>query len=221
MTRAITLNYEDDTGNPLDENDTAEPTEDDTGDFLQSLGSLFGGGGGGGLGSLLGGGGKGGSLGASLGSLAGAGLGSLVGPAGTAIGANLGKLAGGGVESLIRSGTARKPPPPKKTGRKISRRERKILAEGQEMSRRTGNPAYAEQATLRVHRPAEYKRRRAAGTLPLQRLAAAQAAQASQTARRPALPPVPHVPELPPLEEDAAPQATLPPVGRGGADRRV
>ncbi|MDI1445939.1 LysM domain-containing protein [Polyangium sp. 6x1] len=164
--RAITLSYDtgapfDEQGNPLGE---ASPIED-TGDFMQMLSGLFGGGGGGGGAPNASSGG--GSLGESLGMLAGAGLGSLIGPAGTAIGASIGRAGGGLIEGAVKTATA-----PRK--RKLTKHERKILAEGQEKTRRTGNPVYADEANLRVHRPADYRRRRAAGTLPSQRMAEEQ-----------------------------------------------
>ncbi|UQA58594.1 LysM peptidoglycan-binding domain-containing protein [Polyangium aurulentum] len=164
--RAITLSYAGDpswdTGSP---NGEVEIPNEDTGDFMQTLSSLFGGGGN----SAGGNSPTGGSLGEGLGALAGAGLGTLAGGAGAGIGASLGRMAGGAVERLVGGAIA---PKPGQRQRRLSKRERKILADGQKMTQRTGNPAYAEEAALRVHRPAEYKRRRAAGTLPTRGLAA-------------------------------------------------
>jgi len=88
-------------------------------------------------------------IGESLGMLAGAGLGSLIGPAGTALGAGLGKLAGGGVERLVQS-SARKSPPSRPAKKRLSTNETRILAEGNKMAQRTGKKAYAEEASLRV-----------------------------------------------------------------------
>ena len=101
-------------------------------------------------------------IGESLGMLAGAGLGSFIGPAGTALGSGLGKIAGGAVERLVDTST-RKSPPSRPAQKRLSKNEMKILAEGEKMTQRTGNKAYAEDARLRVYRPAEYQRRRAAG----------------------------------------------------------
>jgi hypothetical protein len=220
MPQATILSLDEDVQN----NDTGQlGDEEDTGDFLKSLSSLFGGGGsssssggssaGAVLGSILGGGGGsgGGGLGSGIGSLAGAGLGSLVGPAGTAIGASLGKLAGGAVESLVRPKAPPRKPPPKSTGRKLSKRERKILADGQQMTQRTGNAMHAEEAALRVYRPADYKRRRAAGTLPSQRMAAAAAAQRAQQQQQQQQQRAQRVPLLPPLLEPAVALAPLEP----------
>ncbi|MDI1437092.1 hypothetical protein [Polyangium sorediatum] len=175
MPKAITLSYETDeetSGAP--EEDTATPFDDDTGDFFdtligggaQLLSSVLGGGGGGGSKPSGGGGG----IGESIGAIAGAGLGTLAGGAGASIGANIGKMAGGAVESLVRSQVAKKKPPTKKPRsgkpqRKITRRERKILADAEQMTKRTGDPMYVQEARLRVYHPAEYKRKRDAGLL--------------------------------------------------------
>jgi len=106
-------------------------------------------------------------IGESLGAIAGAGLGSLVGPPGTALGAGLGKVAGDAVERLVQSAT-RKSPPSRPAKKRLSPNEMRILTEGDKMTQRTGNKAYAEEASMRVYRPAEYQRRRASGTLPTQ-----------------------------------------------------
>ncbi|TKC90543.1 hypothetical protein [Polyangium fumosum] len=166
MPNAITLSYETDeetSGAPEEEGATATPF-DDTGDFFNTLIS----GGGQLLSSILGGGSKpsggGGGIGESLGAIAGAGLGTLAGGAGASIGANLGKMAGGAMENLVRTQVKRKPKPGKPQ-RKLTKRERKILADGEQMTKRTGDPMYAQEARLRVYRPAEYKRKRDAGQL--------------------------------------------------------
>ncbi|MRG98602.1 hypothetical protein [Polyangium spumosum] len=169
MPNAITLSYETDeetSGAP--EEETATPFDDDTSGFFDTLIS----GGGQLLSSILGGGGgakPGGGIGESLGAIAGAGLGTLAGGAGASIGANIGKMAGGAVESLVRSQVAKKKPKKKpRTGkpqRKITKRERKILVDAEQMTKRTGDPMYVQEARLRVYRPAEYKRKRDAGML--------------------------------------------------------
>ena len=195
MSRAITLSF--DTGVPWDDNpygDAAAPV-DDTGDFVQILSSFFGGGGGGR--------GGGGGIGGSLGTLAGTGLGSLFGPAGATIGANLGKIGGNLIESAIQ-GATRKPParPPQKQQKRLTKHEQKILADGAAQTRKTGNPAFAEEAKLRVYRPAEYKRRRAAGTLP---------SQQGQTPRTPPSTPRVRFPKPPPTGSAQKPSSTPPP----------
>ncbi|TKC99860.1 hypothetical protein [Polyangium fumosum] len=172
MPNAITLSYETDeetSGAP--EEETATPFDDDTGGFFDSLVS----GGGQLLSSILGGGGGakpgggGGGIGESIGAIAGAGLGTLAGGAGASIGANIGKMAGGAVESLVRTQVGKKKPPkksrPGKPQRQLTKRERKILADGEQMTKRTGDPMYVHEARLRVYRPAEYKRKRDAGQL--------------------------------------------------------
>ena len=174
--RALTLSSDTgswDTGDPESE---AEAPGGETGDIMQTLASLFGGGGGSPASS------GGGGLGQNLGMMAGAGLGTLVGPAGTAIGAGLGKAAGAAVERLVKTQTTRVPPPRRGPKRACRRTSRRILANGEQMSKRTGNPAYAEEAALRVNRPAEYRRRQAAGTLPTQGLAAPVLARSFATA---------------------------------------
>lgn len=106
------------------------------------------------------------SIGEGIGALAGGALGTLAGGAGTGIGAALGKAAGGAVEKLVRSQTVRPPKKsPAKRMRQPTKRERKLLADAERMSKRTGEPRYLQEAQLRVYRPAEYKRRRDAGTL--------------------------------------------------------
>ena len=172
MPNAITLSYETDeeTGGGADE-EGATPF-DDTGDFFdtligggaQLLSSIMGGGGGGAKPS------GGGGIGESLGMIAGAGLGTLAGGAGASIGANLGKMAGGAVENLVRT-QVKKKPKPGKPQRQLTKRERKILVDGEQMTKRTGDPMYAREARLRVYRPAEYKRKRDAGQLLSQLLA--------------------------------------------------
>ncbi|MDI1484735.1 hypothetical protein [Polyangium sp. y55x31] len=168
MPNAITLSYETDeetSGVPEEEGATATPF-DDTGDFFDTLM----GGGAQLLSSILGGSGNGakpnggGGIGESLGMIAGAGLGTLAGGAGASIGANLGKMAGGAVENLVRTQVKKKPKPGKQQ-RQLTKRERKILADGEQMTKRTGDPMYAQEARLRVYRPAEYKRKRDAGQL--------------------------------------------------------
>jgi len=64
--------------------------------------------------------------------------------------------------------TARKPAARPPQQKRLTKHEQRILAEGEAQTRKTGNPAFAEEAKLRVYRPAEHKRRRAAGTLPSQ-----------------------------------------------------
>ncbi|MDI3291914.1 hypothetical protein [Polyangium sp. 15x6] len=178
MPRAITLSY--DTSGLDDEEHVA--SVEDTGDFLDTLM----GGGAQLLSSLMGGGGKSGGnsgIGATLGSIAGAGLGTLAGGAGAGIGANLGKMAGGAVESLLRKPPKKKkkkkppkPPPkpatvarpaaaPARRLRIPTKHERKLLAEAERMTERSGEPGYLEEAHLRVFKPTEYKRRRDAGLL--------------------------------------------------------
>lgn len=163
MPRAITMSYDDDLVN-----DTGNPDEpeivDDTSGFMDDLlggGAQL-------LSSILGGGnGKSGqSIGEGIGALAGGALGTLAGGAGTGIGAALGKAAGGAVEKLVRSQTVRPPKKsPAKRMRQPTKRDRKLLADAERMSKRTGEPRYLQEAQLRVFRPAEYKRRRDAGTL--------------------------------------------------------
>ncbi|MDI1442385.1 hypothetical protein [Polyangium sp. 6x1] len=150
---------------------------DDTGDFFDTLM----GGGAQLLSSILGGGGGakpsgGGGIGESLGMIAGAGLGTLAGGAGASIGANLGKMAGGAVENLVRT-QVKKKPKPGKPQRQLTKRERKLLADGEQMTKRTGDPMYAQEARLRVYRPAEYKRKRDAGQLLSQIIAAESEAE--------------------------------------------
>lgn len=170
----------------LDQQDAlVERPEGETGDFFSSLASLFGGGGGGnGQASPAGGGG----IGESLGAIGGGALGTFIGgPAGTAIGTTLGRLGGGLAEAGIRTLAAPKPKPGKRP-RQLTKKERKILADGELMTKRTGEPAYAEEARLRVHKPSEYRKRRDAGQLPTQIAAARKAAaQASATPTTPRL----------------------------------
>ncbi len=171
MPNAITLSYEtDEETSGVPDEEGALPFEDDTGDFMsplmgggaQLLSSILGGGGGGGAKP-----GGGGGIGESLGMIAGAGLGTLAGGAGATLGANIGKMAGGAVENLVRTQVQKKPKParPGKPQRKLTKRERKLLADGEQMTIRTGDPMYAQEARLRVYRPAEYKRKRDAGML--------------------------------------------------------
>jgi len=142
-------------------NETEMPHEGETGDLLGALQQAFGGPGGAALATAAAGDG---SIGQTLGGLSGAALGTVIGgPAGTAIGAMLGRAGGKLAESGI--GAAVKNHKKKKN---LNQRQRRILADGVAASKRTGDPAYDEEARLRVYNPVEYKKRRDAGRLPTQ-----------------------------------------------------
>ncbi|HVK70697.1 MAG TPA: hypothetical protein VM694_39855, partial [Polyangium sp.] len=125
-----------------------DPSLGDTGDLLSMLGGLFGGNGGGNPAPS-------GGMGASLGNLGGAALATSLGmpslaPLASGLGGALGGLAEQGISAL----TKPKKKPPKR--RKPNANDQRILAEGRAMAQRTGIQAYAQDAVLRVQRPAEY-----------------------------------------------------------------
>jgi LysM domain len=135
--------------------------EVDTGDFLGTLTGLFGGGGN--APNPAGGGGPG----KTLGSLGGASIAAALGmpqfaPMASSAGSLLGGLAQQGIESFT------KPKPKAKKPRQLSRNEQRILEHGRAKARQTGHEAHANEAALRVYRPAEYKRLKALGKLPSQ-----------------------------------------------------
>ncbi|TKC94583.1 LysM peptidoglycan-binding domain-containing protein [Polyangium fumosum] len=99
-------------------------------------------------------------------------------PLASGLGGALGGLAEQGIAAL----TKPKKKPPKR--RKPNANDQKILAEGRAMAQRTGIQAYAQDAVLRVQRPADYKRLRAAGKLPSQIAERLRAAQQSPAAPR-------------------------------------
>ncbi|HRI68062.1 MAG TPA: LysM domain-containing protein, partial [Polyangium sp.] len=169
--------------------------EADTGDFLGTLAGLLGGGAN--ASNPAGGGGPG----KTLGSLGGASIAAALGmpqfaPMAASAGSMLGGLAQQGIEGLT------KPKPPKP--RQLTRNERRIIEQGRQKAKQTGNEAFAQEALLRVHRPAEYKRLKGLGKLPSQ----------SPAPSKPAPAPAPVKPLPPPVatQPQPAPGPTAPPV---------
>ncbi|MDC3988718.1 LysM peptidoglycan-binding domain-containing protein, partial [Polyangium jinanense] len=180
-----------------------DPSLGDTGDLLSMLGGLFGGNGGGKPAPS-------GGMGASLGNLGGAALATSLGmpslaPLASGLGGALGGLAEQGIAALTRP----KPKPPKR--RKPNANDQKILAEGRAMAQRTGIQAYAQDAVLRVQRPADYKRLRAAGKLPSQIAERQRAAQQSPTPPRTTLAPAAPRLNFGQFSQGAAPAPTTAP----------
>lgn len=187
--------------------ETEMPRDGETGDLLGTLQQVFGGPAGGALAGGLSGDG---SLGQTLGGLGGAALGTAIGgPAGTALGGALGRAGGKLAEGMIRNAAKNK-----SKKKHLNAQEKRILAEGAANSQRTGDPAHAEEARLRVYNPVEYKKRRSAGRLPTQLSAAAKRARASSNPppaierpapreEMPAMPPKPRL-HFPKADIDAA-----------------
>lgn len=133
--------------------------EADTGDLLGTLAGLFGGGAN--APNLAAGGGPG----KTLGGLGGASIAAALGmpqfaPMAASAGSMLGGLAQQGIETLTK-------PKPQKP-RQLTRNERRIIEQGKQRAKQTGNEAFAQEAVLRVQRPAEYKRLKGLGRLPSQ-----------------------------------------------------
>jgi hypothetical protein len=146
--------------------------EADTGDLFGTLAGLFGGGAN--APNLAAGGGPG----KTLGGLGAASIATALGmpqfaPMAASAGSMLGGLAQQGIETLT------KPKPPKP--RQLSRNERRIIDQGRAKAKQTGNEAFAQEAVLRVQRPAEYKRLRTLGKLPSQAPATPQTCACSST----------------------------------------
>ncbi|HRI71308.1 MAG TPA: LysM domain-containing protein, partial [Polyangium sp.] len=159
--------------------ETEMPREGETGDLLGTLKGMFA--------SAEGNG----NMGQTIGGLGGAALGTAIGgPAGTAIGGALGRVGGQLAESAVRTVGKNK-----SAKRRLNQRERRMLAEAQALSQRTGDRAFLADAQLRVYNPVEYKKRRDAGQLPTQLSAAARNARAPSNpppaAQRPAPAPPP------------------------------
>lgn len=166
--------------------------EADTGDFLGTLAGLFGNAAN--TPNLAGGGGAG----KTLGGLGGASIATALGmpqfaPMASNAGSWLGGLAQQGIEGLTK-------PKPQKP-RQLSRNERRIIDQGRAKAKQTGNEAFAQEAVLRVQRPAEYKRLRTLGKLPSQ----------VPTPPKPAPAPAPAKPLPPPVVTQPQP-APAPPV---------
>src|SRR5689334_7550891 len=118
MSRAYTFNYE--TGLPVEDNPFGAASAQNNNPQEGDTGSFFGNGG----------------LGATLGALAGTGLGAVLGPAGAAIGAGLGKMGGSLIDSAISGATHGKKPAARPARRPLKKNEQKILAEGEEKTRK-------------------------------------------------------------------------------------
>jgi len=172
-------------------NETEMPQEGETGDLLGVLQQAFGGPGGAGLATAAVGDG---SIGQTLGGLGGAALGTAIGgPLGTAIGGALGRAGGKLAEGAI--GTAVKNHKKKKN---LNQRQRRILADGVAASKRTGDPAYDEEARLRVYNPVEYRKRRDSGRLPTQISAMNRGARTSSNPPPAIERPIPPPEQMPP-----------------------
>src|SRR5262245_26270563 len=132
-------------------------------------------------------------LGADLASLAGTGLGAAFGgPAGGAIGSKIGGVVGQLGEAI--AGLFK---PKKKKKRTLTARDRKILAEGRALAERTGLSGYVDEAKMRVHKPAQYKRLKQAGKLFSQEVARRRPVQTRQAP--PPQPPAVAAPKAKPI----------------------
>lgn len=182
--------------------------EADTGDLFGTLAGLFGGGGnapnpaaGGGPGQTLGG-------------IGGASIATALGmPQFAPMASNAGSWLGGLAQQGIQGLTKPKPPKP----RQLTRNERRIIEQGRAKAKQTGNEAYANEAVLRVQRPAEYQRLRKLGKLPSQLIQVKPVEQPAAPpkpapAPAPAKPSPPLVMAQPQPATAPAPAAANPPV---------
>jgi len=178
--------------------------EADTGDLFGTLAGLFGGGGNAPNPAAGGGPGK------TLGGIGGASIATALGmpqfaPMASSAGSWLGGLAQQGIQGLTK-------PKPKKP-RQLTRNERRIIEQGRAKAKQTGNEAYANEAVLRVHRPAEYKRLQGLGKLPSQ-LIQVKPVEQPAAPPKPAAAPAP-AKQLPPsviAQPQPAPAPVTPPV---------